>query len=300
MERAMSYIYEHVTPKDDMAVVLTDFRFDDLFDHGPSTGAVNVTVQGIGPSPRNPRPGANFNSTKLQVCPTPIYMGPRFAKNVEDEERKYTNYAFAVGWIVHELTHRWSAFVEADIPGSDNREVLVGGAHWARGFHNPSFVSTAAAYSNEPYTETSPMGGGHWDENPDGTFSRRPTPYLAPVGMSAFDLYNMGLLSVDEVPDTFVLVDIQPAGQNRYRARKLPVRIEDVIKAAGPRSPSAELAQREFHFTAYVLHEPGRAPDPEKVQQGREIEAQVARHFEMATGGRMKVTTGAAPSAPSN
>ena len=42
-----SHIYEQVPANDEIAVLFTDFRIDDLYGHGPSTGAINVPVQGI-------------------------------------------------------------------------------------------------------------------------------------------------------------------------------------------------------------------------------------------------------------
>ncbi len=55
----LRYIYQRSAPHDDMAVVLTDFRIDDLHNHQGSIGAgYNVAIQGIGSRPATLIPAA--------------------------------------------------------------------------------------------------------------------------------------------------------------------------------------------------------------------------------------------------
>ena len=294
MDRVMSHIYARHEAIDDMAAVLTDFRIDDLFDHGPSTSAINVPIQGIGRAGR-PRPGSSFRSSRLQVVSSTIFPGPRFSEHVSDADRQYHGYAFAVGWIVHELTHRWSAFLLNQ--KTEDRYAMLNPncqCHWSENLATPSLISVAKEYTGRPYPENSPMGGAYWmwEENADGTFSRKPLPFLVPMGMSALDLYAMGLMPAEEVPDTFLLTGVRQTGENRYEAKKTPIRIADIIAASGPRVPPASASQREFRLTVYMLHEDGRQPNPERLRQSNQIEAAVARQFSLSTGGRMTVKTG--------
>ena len=72
------------------------------------------------------------------------------------------------------------------------------------------------------------------------------------------------------------------------RATKVPVRIEDVIAAMGPRAPAADESRKEFRLGVYLLHD-GLTPRPDLLQRARGISAAVAEYFFRATGGRMLV-----------
>jgi hypothetical protein len=292
--RVSARIHDVHAAEDDMISVYTDFRIDDLYNHGPSTGTVNDPVEGIGRGGSG-RDSAPFASSRLQVMHSPVYLGPRFSEHVADDDYEYGSYAFAVGWISHELLHRWSAFALIRRQDLDDPTALVDescGCHWGGGLHNPSLSSVGAIYSRGGYTETSPMGGNVWVENEDGTFSREPKTYMPPSGASALDLYVMGLMPPEEVPETFVLVDQERVGDNRIEARKVPVRIQDIIAGSGVRNPPAHDAQREFRLGVYLLHEDGREPDSAFLRQSADIAAEMARYFRAATGGRMVVRIG--------
>ncbi|MEX2530519.1 MAG: hypothetical protein WD960_07090 [Gemmatimonadota bacterium] len=289
--RVAARVHEVYAPEDDFVSVFTDFRVDDLFDHGPSTGQVNDPALGIGrDEPRDPTP---FRSEQLKVMHAPIFLGHRFSEHVSDDHYEYRNYAFAVGWISHELLHRWSAFVQVQHPDLDDPNALVGGAHWSGALHNPSVTPVSGIYSDDAYTETSPMGGNVWIDHGDGTVTREMKTYMPPQGVSALDLYTMGLIPPEDVPETFVLVDQEPLEEEgRVRARKVPVRVEDIIAGSGVRVPPAHEAQREFRMGVYLLHEEDRAPDPGFLRQSADIAAEMARYWSAATGGRMSVWVG--------
>ena len=76
--------------------------------------------------------------------------------------------------------------------------------------------------------------------------------------------------------------------QGTVRATKVPVRIEDVIAAMGPRVPAADASRKEFRLGVYLLHN-GPTPRPDMVQKARGVSAAVAEYFFRATGGRMMV-----------
>jgi uncharacterized protein (TIGR03437 family) len=291
---SMRRIYQSAPANDDLAVVLTDFRIDDLHNHGSSTGAINMPVQGIGSPGYDPQTAlAQFGSSKLQVATGPIYMGPRFSERTSDGVRDYRNYAFAIGWMGHELTHRWAAFL---LPESLRDTYCK--CHWNEWLHVPSTVSVSPLFSDKPYTETSVMGGNSYTERPDGTFERGVIPYLVPTGMSALDLYLMGLTSPNETPDTFLLTGATGASGNLFRGTKSPVRIADIAARNGARNPGAGSAQRSFALGVYLLYEDGRAPDPAKLRQAQAIEAALIQYFAAATAGRMSLSSSSPSGTP--
>jgi len=68
------------------------------------------------------------------------------------------------------------------------------------------------------------------------------------------------------------------------------VRIADIVKASGVRTPPASSSQREFKVGMYLLFD-GPEPRPEKLAQARGIEKMLVQYFAVATGGRMKLIT---------
>jgi hypothetical protein len=105
------------------------------------------------------------------------------------------------------------------------------------------------------------------------------------------DLYSMGLIGPEEVPDTFFITNVQSADGGGYKGGDtVSVKIADIVEANGPQNPPAKEAQHDFRFQIYFLHEDGREPDPQKLAQARAIEAMVLKYFDAATGGRMKVS----------
>ena len=137
------------------------------------------------------------------------------------------------------------------------------------------------------------MGGNVWVDNDDGTFTARGNSYPLATGLSALDLYVMGLIPADRVPDTFVLRDVRKVDWNRVRATKVPVRIEDVVSAMGPRLPGANASRKEFRLGVYLLHEDHRRPRPDLLHRAKGVSDAVADYFARATGGRMRVVPSA-------
>ena len=227
-------------------------------------------------------------SSKLQVATGPIYLGPRFDEFLEDGGRHYKNYANAVGWMAHELTHRWGMALQFRSDGKSQALAEEGG-HWAGFLNTPSLNSVWKMFSDQPYSEKSQMEGFVFHELPDGEFRREPAPWNLPTGFSALDLYAMGLIGASEVPDTYLIRDAVETGPNLYRGQKVPVRIQDIIAALGPRVPNFRAAQKKFTLGMYLLHEGGRPPDPEKLRQAEGIEKSLIAYFQAATGGRMHV-----------
>ncbi len=190
----------------------------------------------------------------------------------------------------HEFTHVWTAHASYERNGK--REPLFGkycGCHWRPELH------AAAAFpwdptSAGPVSLMSELQGGFWRENADGTFT--PISDYWGGGHSWLDLYLMGLADADEVPDMFILRNLQPVlGSDRYTGQKEIVSIEQVIAAEGPRNPPAARAQKVFNVGFIYLLEPGKTPDGDLLDLHAEYRDKVVEHWSHITGGRSQITT---------
>jgi hypothetical protein len=130
----------------------------------------------------------------------------------------------------------------------------------------------------------------HESTTGDGIFTRERPPWNMPTGFSALDLYAMGMLAPEEVPDTYLIDDPKRVGPNQLRGKKVRIRIQDVIAAMGPRVPDYEHAQKSFTLGVYLLYEGGRKPDAAKLRQSEAMEKALIEYLEVATGGRMHVS----------
>ena len=294
MEQVTSYIYERAPANDEFAVVFTDFRIDDLVGLGAGSGPINAPVQGIGPWQADPTPGGIYGSDNLLVTANPIFVGaPLWAETGVAHGRAFRNFSRGIAWVTHELTHRWVAHMQFRNPRSGRIEDLAGDGcrcHWSVWLHMPAVHPMWPRYANEPYDGQSINGGSVWQDNGDGTFTMVNNGlWMVTTGLSALDLYAMGMIPPEEVPDTFILRPAEgtwPGGT--IRATKVPVRIEDVIAAMGPRVPAADESRKEFRLGVYLLHD-GTTPRPDLLQRARDVSAAVAEYFFRATGGQMMV-----------
>ena len=296
-------IYGQFEPDEDIAVIVMDFLVDELYAGGGGTGAQNVPIKGIGAFAENPGDGARLGSNRLQMSMAPIYLdGPYLAETRLIGASQYSGFPDGLSFVAHEGVHRWGIGLSFRNPETGLVESLVDewcSCHWSESLNAPAFFPVGSAYSEDPLLEESIMGGSAWQDNGDGTFSKLPgNPTVR--GLSALDLYLMGLLAPEEVPDTFILRDLVRLEGDRYSATKVPVRIEDIIAAHGPRIPSHETSQKKFVLGVYMLHEPGRPPDPDLLARAQAFSEAIPRYFDLATDGRMRVThdpTNEAPTA---
>jgi hypothetical protein len=290
-ERLLQKIYQQSAPKDDIAVVFTDFRIDDLYGQGGGAIAANVGIQGIGKENEKPRSTKEIGSTQLQMSIATVWLGsPLFADSGIDDGKRWFNFAHGVKWIAHECTHRWGMNLSFINPVTGKPEKLTDSVgHWLAGLDTQAMFSVNDLFMDRPGIGGSVMGGYAWVRNSDGTFSPTDFSFQVPGGYSALDLYVMGLLPPEKVPPTSVLEDFKDLGSNRFSGTKMPVKIGDIVTAMGPRIPTNAEAQKVFHMSFYVVHEPGREADPAMMARARRLSAAVAIYFQRATGGTMKV-----------
>ena len=287
----LPYIYEQVPPDDELAVLFTDFRFDDIFATGPASGPINVPIQGIGDKQTRPRSGSTHRSDNLLSAVSASFIGaPRWAESGVDDAYEFHGHSYGVRHVAHELVHRWSSNLEFRNPQSRNTETLTNGrsSHWSNWLHAPERYPVWSGFANEPYSTASVMGGSIWQDNGDGTFTEQDKGYPRAMGLSDLDLYAMGMIPPEEVRPTFLLRDAVKTGtRGVFRATKVPVRIEDIVAALGPRVPSASEQRKVFRLGVYLLHEDGRPPRAQWLARAQSVTENVVKYFRLATGGSM-------------
>lgn len=297
----------------DMLAYYSDFRVDNQEAGTPSNGPLGGgpaggQVTGIGATQRDLTGYCTkgrfqwgfiqpvyVGANQMQAGPPPSLhdLNQHNIMAYEDQLREGSpdgalpTYAYAMSQIGHEMGHRWAAFVSAKI---DGQLIPLGPTHWARGLQAPVPF---------PYLrpiEASAMGGGVWQENGDGTYTQLDDDYyVPPTGYSYLDLYLMGLISPEEVPNFFLLTRLQPAGQDAYgrpifKADRTEVTIQEVIAAEGPRLPEAAHSQRRFNTGMVMIVEHGRQPSPALVAATGAIRQHWIAYFARATGGRAVMT----------
>jgi hypothetical protein len=298
----------------DFLAYYSDFRIDNQEAGTPSTGPRGGgpdggAVTGIGAPQRSVASYCSEGRFQWQFV-QPVYVGsnqmqmyppdgvtdtsPRniatytgqLARRAPDARMRPYNYG--ISQIAHEMGHRWSAFVSARVNG----EVIpLGPTHWARGLHAP-----AAFPYQRPY-EASAMGGGVWQDNMDGTFTQLDDDYYVPASAwSHLELYLMGLGAASEVPDFFILRNLEPAGADAhgrpiFKAERTTIAIEDVIAAEGPRLPDVDHAQKQFNSGIVVIVEHGRTPSQALIERANGIREQWIEYFATTTGQRASMTT---------
>ena len=271
---ALQDIYRRTPPDSEFAFVLTDFRIDDIHNAGASNGWDKG------------EPRELVGSPVLLQAAGPIYMGPQFAEKLVDKGRPFHNYAFAVGWLAHEMTHHWVATLKWKPPDTEAL-VAPGQFHWNPMLFTPAVTPVWKLYTDTAYPEESIMGGMDVEKLPDGKSQSALAPWGAPSGLCALDLYEMELIGPDEVPDTFFIAGAKDSGNGNYKGGDMvPVKIADVIAVNGP-LPRPH--PQQFRLEIYLLHEDGKEPDPAKLAQVRGMEAAVAEYFRVATNGKMTV-----------
>ena len=291
-ERLLKSIYQKEPPQDDIALVFTDFRIDDLFGKGPGAGAVNFSIQGIGDGNANPRSTKDIGSTNLQMSISPVWLGSAMFDETGtfDDGVKWFNFAQAVNWITHECMHRWGLDMSFINPATGKKEKLTdNNSHWREELDTTAMFPVGDMFQEQKGLGKSVIGGFSWFENADHTYSESNYSYGIPGGLSALDLYVMGLLPPEKVPPTFILENFKQLEWNKFEGTPVQFKIADVIAAMGERKPVSAEAQKVYQMRFYIAREPGRDPDPAMVERAQKLSVIVADFFSRATGGVMKI-----------
>jgi hypothetical protein len=294
--------------KFDFLAYYSDFRIDNQEAGTPSNGPVGGHVTGIGQAEEGLENYCSKGRFQWEFI-QPVYVGSNqmqeypaqgapigsdhditfYAQQLSERaEGKMMPYNYAMSQIGHEMGHRWAAFVSAKV---GNEKIDLGPVHWDMGLQAP------VAFPYQRPTEASSMGGSVWQDNQDGTFTQLDDNYYVPAtGHSYLDLYLMGLISPTEVPDFFILRDLQPAGLDAnghrvFKAKRMKVTIQDVIAAEGARLPDVKNSQKEFNTGMVVVVEHGQKPSPELIERTNGIREQWMKYWEITAGHRSAMTT---------
>ena len=232
------------------------------------------------------------------VWDLPVWMKSDHVVNENRYHDERTRFDRGLLLFAHEFTHAWTAHASYLLEGE--REPLFGNycrCHWRRELHAPA----AFPWHEVEVGPRSLMGGRYWRDNGDGTFT--PLDGYWGGGHSWLDLYMMGLADASEVPDMFILRDLQPVAEGDQRGPHTGeqewVSIEQVIDAEGARERSPAQAQSVFNAAFVYLLEPGQTPDPDLLRLHTEYREKVLEHWLHITGGRSQITT-AVPESPTS
>ena len=296
--------------KFDFLAYYSDFRIDNQEASTPSDGPLEDNIRGIGKTqPFDPASRCTQGRFQLGFA-QPVYVGSNEMQEQPPDGAPVGSthditfhahqlaegspdgmplpYNYAVGHLGHEVGHRWGAYVSAKV--NDETISLGPWPHWARGLNAP----VAFPYSGP--TEASTLGGGVWEDNFDGTYTQLHDGYFVPAtGYSYLDLYLMGLISVAEVPDFFMLKNLVPASKDAnghpiFKADRMKVTIQDVIAAEGPRLPDVDHSQRKFNTGIVVVLEHRHSPSHELIERASGIRQQWIDYWETTTGHRASMT----------
>ncbi|MGN6182961.1 MAG: hypothetical protein ACTHQM_04835 [Thermoanaerobaculia bacterium] len=190
--------------------------------------------------------------------------------------------------LLHEFGHRWLYYISIAENGVATRSLNPVSSHPAAYVHTPSAFSVFGA------NESSVMGGAYFAQQGDGSYKA----HAENMGYSWTDLYLMGLAAPSEVPNWFYLagttlpLEYWPnEGEVVSSPQRTEVRIDQVLDAHGPRSPSHEISQRKFRLLFVLVTPPNTDPTPAEVAKLNEWRSLVEQTFALATGGRGKLVT---------
>jgi len=146
--------------------------------------------------------------------------------------------------LAHEAGHLFLALVSVPSPTSSFFPPMLGAglAHWAFPFH----------------TDASVMEGNRIEDlGPSANPRFRTTATVQRY--SELDQYLMGFRSTQDVPPTFAVLNSGMANSRApqtgitFNGTRLEIPVEDVVKAAGRRTPDATVAQRNFRMGFVVV-----------------------------------------------
>jgi hypothetical protein len=298
----------------DFLAYYSDFRMDSQEASPPSDGPIGGNVTGIGNTQHEQTAevlASRCTQGRFQLgLIQPVWVGANEAQKEAPEgapvgsghdlsfyshqlaegspDGKALPYNYAVGHLGHEVGHRWSAYASAKI--NDETVSLGTWPHWAPG------LQTRVVFPYSLPTEASTLGGGVWQDNFDGTFTELRDGFFVPAtGYSYLDLYLMGLISPEQVPDFFILKNLVQVGKDAdghptFRAERMKVTIQDVIAALGPRLPDVDHSQRKFNTGIVVVVEHAQRPSDQLVEQANGIRKQWIEYWGTTTGHRASMT----------
>ena len=268
-----------------LGVHYSSFRLDNLAASSP-VRSFNSPSKGIGIGfgfDTDPRDGpAHIGTCKsydlqanlARVIPLDSVAGSSFGT---------TSHYYSAGLLTHEIGHNWIVAGLTATVGNETINLSRFGGHWRSNLHSPVAIKLTDR------EESSTMGGVHWRDNGNGTYSRFSSPLLE-SGFSYLDLYLIGLIPPENVPDFYVVKNFEfvardSDGNSQYMVDKVDVTIEDVIAAHGPRFPTYLESPKDFNMAFTYVRPYGEQIDQEKLSTLRGIRDAFLERWCIATGG---------------
>jgi len=165
---------------------------------------------------------------------------------------------WAMTVLTHEFAHRWLFF--ASIMENGQRTYSLGPrSHPAAWVHMPA---VEPVFRPRDY---SCMGGSWWTDNGGGTFTSEPEDTGKWSGFTWDELYLMGLAGPWEVPDWWYIANTDPPQRDAYwppggvtvTGDRIPVSIDQLIEAEGPRWPAFPTTRSDFFVPLVLVIRPG-------------------------------------------
>jgi hypothetical protein len=174
-----------------------------------------------------------------------------------------------------EAGHRWLAYVPFWDNGTSSKEIL------GRDLDHWSFFLNS---------EASVMEGNLIRDNGDGSF----TTIESTRRYSQLDQYLMGLRPADQVNPFFLVANVSgtrrtsssaPAEGVAFRGVRRNLSVDDIIAAAGPRIPSAEISPKAFRQAFVLLIQNGTALNDSDLNKITRIKTRWEQFFAQGTDG---------------
>ena len=183
-ERLLQSIYKQFPAHDDIAIVFTDFRIDDLYGQGGGAIAANFPIHGLGPGNENPRSTSNIGSNQLQMSIATVWLGsPLFEETgTDDSGVGWYHFARGVKWIAHECTHRWGLNLSFINPNTGKPEKLTDGVgHWRDEIDSTAVFPVTSMFLHRAASERPSWEGTPGGEIPTELFPGAITPSSSPA-----------------------------------------------------------------------------------------------------------------------
>lgn len=193
--------------------------------------------------------------------------------------------------IGQEQGHYWLAY---PLFPQVSRTLLLGrdNEHWS------FFFNSESGWSHPAAPRSSNSEGSVWKDNGNGTF----TTVNLIDGYSKLDQYLMGLRPADQVPDSFVIVNVTaPFGVNRTTSptpnvtiggSKFPVTATQVVQANGQVTPLPDGTQKSYRAAFLLIEENGQQPTQQTLNKVARLRLAWESYFAQSTDYLATINTG--------
>lgn len=177
--------------------------------------------------------------------------------------------------VSHEIAHYWLATPRIIENGVATTNLLSDCCHWSFGLD----------------ADGSFMNGNDIQDNGNGTF----TTGAPLVRFSALDQYLMGLIPPSQVGPMFYVSGPNPIDDPRagltFNGTRVPVIVDQIIAAEGPRVPAADASQHSFRVAFILMVDEGRTPSQQELQRLETLRTVWPGYFEAAASNHITMSS---------